>query len=99
MPKRIAALCSLRQGNELSIAGHRRKAPCAPVRLRRFDPFLRRRDKIPPDNSRPVQLGSTDENEVCRDIRGQDNFALGCEDYESAGSEALLADLELSGDD
>jgi hypothetical protein len=81
----------LRQGNELIVAGHRREAPCAPVSFRRFDPFLRRGDKIPPDNSRAVQLGPTDENEVRGDIRGQDYFGLGREDRERARNKALIA--------
>src|SRR5262245_7189415 len=90
---------SLRQGNELVVARNRREAPCAPVRFCRFDPFLRRGDKIPPDNSQAVQLGSTDENEVRCDICGQDNFSLRREDRERSRDEALIADMKFSGDD
>src|SRR5262249_47863491 len=83
---------SLRQGNELIVARDRRQASRAPIRFRRFNPFLRRGDKIPPDNSRAVQLGSTDENEVRSDSCGQDNFGLRREDHERAWNEVLIAD-------
>src|SRR5215813_12565578 len=99
IPKRTAVFRSLRQGNELIVARDRRQASCAPVRFRRFNPFLRRGDKIPPDNSRTVQLGSTDENEVRSDSCGQDNFGLRREDRERAWNEVLIADLNFSGDD